>query len=163
MFTDPAVLKYAGGAIGEAAIRDEMSNWTKRGGNGGIGVWCVSDQSHGEKYGTAALLPMPVEDDDTNFDLVVPGEIPHGEIEIGYYLKHSAWGQGYATEASGRLLQFAFEETPLGEVVATFDEDNLASKHVLEKAGFTNHGIMRCYGEDGPNYRITRDEWSSNG
>jgi len=70
-----------------------------------------------------------------------------------------AWGKGYATEACRRLIRLAFEESSLTEVVATFEVGNIASRNVLEKAGFVDHGTMRCYGEDGPNYRITRDGW----
>ena len=159
MFTDPEVLKFAGGIMNEAAIRRDMSLWTKRGGNGCIGIWCVSDRASGEKLGSAALLPMPVEEKDTDFDLVIPGKMPEGDVEVGYFLKHSAWGRGYATEACKRLLRMAFEESPLTEVVATFDVGNVGSRKVLEKAGFVDRGTMRCYGEDGPNFRISRDEW----
>ena len=163
MFTDPAVVKYAGGVMSERQIRANLSNWTRRGGDGCIGIWTVSDRETGEKYGSAALLPMPIERNTTDYDLVVPGEMPNGDIEIGYYLKRSAWGFGYATEASRRLLEFAFEETPLQEVVATFDPKNLASRNVLVKAGFIERGTMRCYGQDGGlNFRITRDEWLRN-
>jgi RimJ/RimL family protein N-acetyltransferase len=112
-----------------------------------------------EKYGSAALLPMPIEEDDTDYSLVVPGKMSQTDIEIGYYLKRSAWGCGYATEACRRMLQFAFQETALKEVVATFDKENLASRNVLEKAGFADRGTMLCYGKDGANFRITRDEW----
>jgi RimJ/RimL family protein N-acetyltransferase len=160
MFTDPAVAKYAGEVMSEPAINRKMSDWTKRGGDGCIGIWTVSDRSTGEKYGSAALLPMPIEEEDTDYSLVVPGKMPNGKIEIGYFLKRSAWGCGYATEACRRLLQFAFQETPLKEVVATFHKENRASRNVLEKAGFTDRGTMRCYGKDGLNFRITRDEWS---
>ena len=156
IFTDPEVVKYADGILSESEIRNEMSNWTKRGGNGCIGIWCITDHLSGEKYGTVALLPIPIEEDDTDFDLVVPGTMPDGDIEIGYFLKRSAWGYGFATEACKRVLQFAFEETTLKEVVATFEEENTASRNVLEKAGFKNHGRRRCYGEDGPDYRISR-------
>jgi len=159
MFTDPYVLKFAGGVMEEDEILRYMSNWIKRGGNGCIGIWCVSDRNSGEKLGSAALLPMPVEADDTDFNLVVPGQMPDGDVEIGYFLKRSAWGKGYATEACRRLIRLAFEESSLTEVVATFDVGNIASRNVLEKAGFVDHGSMRCYGEDGPNYRITRDGW----
>ena len=159
MFTDPAVVRYAGGLLSNAAIRKEMSNWTRRGGNGCVGIWCVADRESGEKYGTAALLPMPIDEDDTDFSLVVPGQMPDAEIEIGYFLKRSAWGHGFATEACRRLLQFAFEQSPLQEVVATLEEENVASRNVLGKAGFTCNGTRRCYGEDGPDFRITRDEW----
>jgi RimJ/RimL family protein N-acetyltransferase len=159
MFTDPDVLKFAGGVLEEDEIRRNMSNWIKRGGNGCIGIWCVSDRNGGEKFGSAALLPMPVEADDTDFNLVIPGQMPDGDVEIGYFLKRSAWGKGYATEACRRLIRLAFEESSLTEVVATFEVGNIASRNVLEKAGFVDHGTMRCYGEDGPNYRITRDGW----
>ena len=160
LFTDPAVLRYAGEVMSEQHIRSNMSSWSRRGGNGGIGIWTVSDRQTGEKYGSAALLPMPVEEDETDFSLLVPGEMPQCDIEIGYFLKRSAWGFGYATEASRRLLRFAFEETPLEEVVATFHKENLASRNVLLKSGFTDRGTMRCYGkDDGLNFRITRDEW----
>jgi ribosomal-protein-alanine N-acetyltransferase len=160
MFTDPEVVKYADGLMSESAIKKEMSNWTKRGGNGCIGVWCISDGVSGEKYGSAALLPIPIEEDDTDFDLVVPGTMPDGDIEIGYFLKRSAWGRGLATEACKRVLQFAFEETSLDEVVATIEEENTASRNVLEKAGFKHLGTRRCYGEDGLDYRISREAWS---
>lgn len=160
MFTDPAVVKYTGGVMSEQAIMSSVPDWTKRGGDGCIGIWTISDRKSGEKYGSAALLPMPIEEEHTVYSLVIPGEMPTGDIEIGYFLKRSAWGRGYATEACRRLLQFAFQETPLTEVVATFDKGNLASRNVLEKAGFTDRGTMRCYGKDGLNFRITRDEWS---
>ena len=158
LFTDPAVLEHAGGAMSEADIREKMPDWVKRGGGGCIGVWTIRDRETGEKYGSAALLPMPVEATETDYGFA-PDEIPAGDIEIGYYLKRSAWGSGFATEACRRLLEFAFTKSPLEEVVANFSRENLASKRVLEKAGFNDNGTMRCYGTEGPNYRISREEW----
>jgi ribosomal-protein-alanine N-acetyltransferase len=145
--------------LSEDTICKEMSDWIKRGGNGCTGIWCIPDRETGEKYGSAMLLPMPVEEDDTDYSLVVPGQMPDCDIEIGFYLKRSAWGHGFATEVCRRLLQFAFGDTPLNEVVASFDVENVASKKVLEKAVLIDRGTMRCCGEDGPGYRITRDEW----
>ena len=124
-----------------------------------LSVWCISDRGSGEKLGTAALLPIPIEEDDTDFDLVVPGRMPDGDVEIGYFLKQSTWGRGYATEAASRVIQMAFEDSPLTEVVATFEDGNASSQHVLEKVGFVDRGMRRCYGEDGPDFRITRAEW----
>ena len=159
MFTDPDVVKYVCDLMTESEIRNEMPNWNRRGGNGCIGIWCISDRDSGEEYGTVFLLPMPIDEDETDFSLVVPDRMPEAEIEIGFELKRSAWGKGYATEACKRLLQFAFEETPLNEVVATFYEENVAARHVLEKSGLFDRGRMWCYGDDCPNYRITRNEW----
>jgi RimJ/RimL family protein N-acetyltransferase len=144
----------------EAEIRQEMPDSTRRGGNGGIGIWCIADRKTREKLGSTYLLPVPIDEDDTDFSLVVMGQMPDAEIEIGFFLKRSAWGRGYATEACKRLLQFAFQEVSLNEVVASVDEDNFASKKVLEKSGLLDRGRTRCYGKDSPIYRITRDEWN---
>ena len=124
-----------------------------------MGIWCISDQMSGEKYGSVFLLPLPIEERDSDYSLVIPGQIPDGDVEIGYALKRSAWGEGYATEACKRLLKFEFQYSRLNERVATFDDGNVASIKVLEKSGLTDRGRMWCYGEDSPNYRITRDEW----
>jgi ribosomal-protein-alanine N-acetyltransferase len=159
MYTNPLVVKYLGGLMSETEIKRVFPNWIKRGGNGCIGIWCISDCDSGEKYGSAILLPLPIDLDDTDFSLVVPGRMPDAEIEIGYSLKPSAWGRGYATEACKRLLQFAFEEAELNEIAATFDDGHFRSQNVLEKSGLRDHGRMKCYGEDSIIYRMTRDEW----
>ncbi len=160
MWTDPEVVKYICDPMTEAEIRQDMSNSIKRGGNGGIGIWCIADRRTDEKLGDTYLLPLPIDEDDTDFSLVVMGQMPDAEIEIGYFLKRSAWGRGYATEVCRRLLQFAFQEVSLNEVVASVDEDNVASKKVLVKSGLLDRGRTRCYGKDSPIYRITRDEWN---
>ena len=159
MFTSPAVTRYAGGVMPAADIRREMPVWTKRGGDGCIGIWCISDRLTGEKYGSGCLLPMPIYESDTDWDRVIPGVMPDGDVEVGYFLKEDAWGKGYATEVCRRLLRFAFENTPLAEVVATFDDANEASRRVLEKSGLSARGQRLAYGQDAPDWRIGRTEW----
>lgn len=159
LWTDPEVVEFICELPTAALIREEMPDAIKRGGNGGIGIWCISDRRSGEKLGETYLLPLPVDEEDTDFSLVVMGQMPDAEIEIGYFLRPSAWRHGYATEVCKRLLQFAFQEVSLNEVVATVDENNEASKRVLEKSGLLDRGRTRCYGKDSPIYRISRDEW----
>jgi RimJ/RimL family protein N-acetyltransferase len=159
LFTDSRVLKYVCDALTEEEVRQEMPDSIKRGGNGGIGIWCIADRATGEKLGDSYLLPMPVAKDDVDFSLVVMGQMPDADIEIGYFLKPSAWGRGYATEVCKRLLQFAFEKVSLNEVVASVDDENLVSKKVLEKSGMLDCGRTQSYGKDSPIYKITRDEW----
>ena len=103
---------------------------------------------------------MPVEEDDVDFSLVVMGQMPDAEIETGYFLKRGAWGQGFATEVCKRMLQFAFESLPLDEVIASIDDNNSASRRVLEKSGLVDRGRGLSYGKDCPIYRITRSEWN---
>jgi len=166
MFTNPAVMKFIGDVMSEAEIRREMKGWTKRGGNGCIGIWCISNRITREKYGSGCLLPMPVDEVDTNWNHVIPGLMPYGDVEIGYFLKEDAWGKGFATEVCSRLLKFAFEETPLKEIVAIVDDRHEASKRVLEKSGLTCRGRRWAYAKDCPDWRISRSEWmasSTNG
>jgi RimJ/RimL family protein N-acetyltransferase len=160
MFTDPDVVKYIGGEVmSKDEVQKGMSTWIRRGGDGCIGIWCISNRETGEKYGDCYLLPIPIEEDDTNWDIVIPEVIPEGDIEIGYFLKKSAWGKGIATEVCRRLLKFAFEDTPLKKLVATIDDENHISKKVLEKAGFVYKGRMRAYAENNPYYCIDREQW----
>ena len=159
MFTDPDVTKFALGVMSENKIRQKMPIWIRRGGNGCIGIWCISDRDTGEKYGSCALLPLPIDEDDTDWGLVTPDVMPEGDVEVGYFLKQSSWGKGIATEVCRRLLEFAFMHTSLEAVVATIDDDNHKSKNVLLKSGFSYKGRMRAYGADSPHYRIERERW----
>ena len=150
MFTDEQVMKYAGGAIPKEKIIEKMGMYTRRGGNGCIGVWCIYDRITGESLGSTALTPLPVDKDDTDWEQVIEDQLPDGEVEIGYFLKRTAWGNGYATETVERILRFAFEDSPLEEVVAVTDPENRRSRRVLEKSGFVSTGNRRAYGKDHP-------------
>jgi RimJ/RimL family protein N-acetyltransferase len=161
LFTDPEVVRYTvGRPMSEEAIHEKMSDWLRRGADGWIGIWRISDRETGEKYGTTALLPMPIEERQTDYGQVRPGHVPEASIEIGYMIRRSAWGRGYATEACRRLLKFIFRETPLQEVVATITPGNTASRNVLVKTGFADLGTRYSYGEEGPFFRLSRERWS---
>lgn len=64
-----------------------------------------------------------------------PDKITPEEMELGYRLKQSAWGQGLATEGSRALLKKAFGEWAYPKVCARTLAGNLASRRVMEKAG----------------------------
>jgi ribosomal-protein-alanine N-acetyltransferase len=58
------------------------------------------------------------------------------EADLGYMLRRSAWGRGYATEIARALLTAGFKDLRLERVISTVDVRNAASIHVLEKTGF---------------------------
>ena len=62
---------------------------------------------------------------------------------LGYCFDDAAWGHGYATEAAGTLLQWAFDALDLNRVQAETDTRNIASSRVLEKLGFVREGTLR--------------------
>lgn len=159
-WTDPEVVRYVADRIyTEEELRDEIPMYCRRCGEEGIGVWRLTEKASGEKIGTALLLPMPIELDDTDWNLLLGEGIPDGDIEVGYILKRSAWGKGFASEACARMLRFAFEETPLREVVACTDPENVASQHVLTKCGMKPLGTIRAYQDDILGFRLSREEW----
>ena len=57
------------------------------------------------------------------------------ETDLGYRLKTSAWGKGYATEAAKACLEYAFNELKLPQVNACAHVDNKASLKILQKTG----------------------------
>ena len=67
------------------------------------------------------------------------------EAEIGYWLGEDFWGKGYVTEATLRVLQYAFEELHLTQLWAGVYEENIASQRVLEKCGFRYHYTLEDF------------------
>ena len=57
------------------------------------------------------------------------------EADLGYVLAKSFWGQGFATEACQKILEFAFLEKGFRKITALVLPDNLASINVIEKMG----------------------------
>jgi RimJ/RimL family protein N-acetyltransferase len=64
-------------------------------------------------------------------------------FEIGYFLRTSATGRGYMTEAVRALTAVALETLRANRVEIWCDANNLASQRVAERAGFTLEGRLR--------------------
>ena len=69
----------------------------------------------------------------------IPASNPRTSL-IGYSLARHAWGNGYASEAVRRLLEYLFQELDLHRVVADCDVANAASIRLLERLGFRREG-----------------------
>jgi RimJ/RimL family protein N-acetyltransferase len=72
--------------------------------------------------------------------------------DIGWRLKKSAWGKGYATEGAERCLEFAFEDLNLKKVFSACSKNNLKSENVMKKIGMEkmgefNHPKLKKYPE----------------
>src|SRR5437868_4151177 len=63
-------------------------------------------------------------------------------VETGYWLRATATGQGYATEAIGALARLAFLELGVCRVVVCHDPVNAASAGVPHRLGFKSLGIV---------------------
>ncbi len=90
----------------------------------------------------------------------------HEVAEIGYWIGVPHWGQGYATEAVRRMIQFAFKKISLNRIFGQYFTTNPASGRVMQKAGMVYEGTMRQHiirwGEykDVATYAILREEYN---
>ncbi len=63
--------------------------------------------------------------------------------ELGYWLKRSAWGRGYATEASRFMLELGFKTLGLHRIWGKCHVKNPASARIMEKLGMKQEGLVR--------------------
>ena len=56
--------------------------------------------------------------------------------ELGYNINRAFWGNGYATEASKAMLQWAYQELGARDFCAAHATANVASGNVIKKCGF---------------------------
>jgi ribosomal-protein-alanine N-acetyltransferase len=76
------------------------------------------------------------------------GHIRHGVSmcgQIGYWVGEPFAGKGYMTDAVRALVKHSFEKLDLHRLEAACIPSNLRSVRVLEKAGFTQEGLLKSY------------------
>ena len=63
--------------------------------------------------------------------------------ELGYWVAKNHWGNGIATEAAAKAVEFGFEILGLNRITAHHMTRNPASGRVLEKLGMLREGLLR--------------------
>ncbi len=92
-------------------------------------------------------------------------DLPYPEIGCGIG-DRAARRQGYAGEAIKLLIGYLFNGYPTERLAAFTDTENEPAKHMLEKLGFQQEGILRrTMFRDGrwcsiAAYSLLRDEWN---
>lgn len=93
--------------------------------------------------------------------------LEHSRAELGYWLGHSYWAQGYCTEAATEMLRYGFEALGLHRVYARHFKRNPASGRVMQKIGMAQEGCMRGHFlkwgqyEDIVFYGLLREDWAA--
>ncbi|EOV9527087.1 GNAT family N-acetyltransferase [Bacillus cytotoxicus] len=112
-------------AVARGMLREEaeqyidqlISHWKQN----GFGVWFLFHKISGELLGHCGLRYI----DGTE------------EVEIMYLLNPKFWGKGYATEAAYAAIQYAIYDLKLTTLKARIKTENMKSRNLLEKIGFT--------------------------
>ena len=119
-----------------------------------LGYWAAELRDGGEFIGWFHLRP-------DRFDA--------GDQELGYRLRRSAWGRGYATEGGRALVAHGFERVGTAKISARTLRANRGSRRVMEKCGLA-YECDFVYPEDilagrpegeraAVKYSITRSSW----
>jgi len=137
---DPAVMKFLGGAMTRLEAWRHMAfligHWQLR----GYGMFAVEEKSNHRLIGRIGFLN--------------PAGWP--AFELGWTLAPEAQGKGYATEAAGRLLQYAFGELAQPHVISLIHRDNTPSILVAERLGEKLEGETEVMGRPVLIYGIDR-------
>lgn len=63
--------------------------------------------------------------------------------ELGYWIGHPFWNQGYCTEAARAVVEFGFDRWRLERIFAEHFISNPPSGRVMEKIGMRKEGTLR--------------------
>jgi RimJ/RimL family protein N-acetyltransferase len=108
----------------------------------GFGLWTVYDRVTEAMVGRGGLQYTSV----TGAD----------EVEVGWAIVPARWGEGLATELARASVAAAFETLALDELLAYALPGNVASRRVMEKAGFRYERELEHIGRPHVIYRRRR-------
>jgi RimJ/RimL family protein N-acetyltransferase len=86
--------------------------------------------------GTALILAITKKGGARQTIGLIGAHVTAADIELGYMLAPQYWGKGLATEAVKALANTVFSLTRASRIHANSRVNNIASRRVLEKAGF---------------------------
>ena len=135
----PAVARYADNPRIAANLRDvfpstyrpEDADWFVRD--------CMARDGQGVLFRAIDLDGQAV----GSISVTVGADVYRRSGELGYWLAEPFWGRGIMTEAVGRICREAFSAFDLVRIFAEPYAANIASRRVLEKAGFRLEGLLR--------------------
>jgi hypothetical protein len=123
IFGDAEVMRFGNGVQTREWVLSWLQTcleWYYR--SWGFGTYAVVTKHNQEVIGYCGLFYFPDLDGQP-------------EVEIGYRLARSAWGQGYATEAAIAVRDYAFKTLGIKRLIAMIDPSNIASVRVAKKIG----------------------------
>src|SRR4051794_9878260 len=91
----------------------------------GYGLWAVEVRATGSFIGFTGLAWQ-----------TFPAHFTPA-VEVGWRLRRTAWGHGYASEAARAALEFGFTQVGLDEIVSMTAVTNVRSQRVMERIGMS--------------------------
>lgn len=122
---DPMVMEFLPRILDEKASDKLMGRFQAHFREHGYGLYVAERKEDGAFVGFIGLHAVDFEAPFTP------------AVEIAWRLDYPFWGYGYATEAAQRVLEHAFEDLKLKEVVSFTVHDNTRATRIMEKLGMT--------------------------
>lgn len=132
---DAEALVLWGGPLDREGARSWIERNIARYASHGIGRCAVIWRETGELVGDCGLIPTVVEGVD--------------EVELGWITRRSFWGRGIATEAGAAWRDHGLGTLGLTRIVSMILAQNVASRRIAEKLGFTVEREA-TWGDEGP-------------
>lgn len=126
MTADPEVMRYRLRTLTRQESDDLIDNSEACFDDNGFGQWAVERT---EDHRLIGYIGLETGSEDMPFRPL---------IHIGWHLAVDAWRQGYATEGAAAVLDFAFADLGLSEVVAHTTVRNERSQAVMRRLGMTH-------------------------
>lgn len=121
-----------------------QKNWKEL----GFSSWCIFELETGEFIGSCGVQHIEFN--------------PENSVEIGWRLKTSKWGQGFATEAANCMMQFVFAQTDVETLYAICHQENKQSERVMQRLGMDYQGVESWYGLETNVYKIVKTQFLRN-
>ena len=123
MNADPLVMQYLPRVLNENASARHIKEFQEHFKKHGFGFYVLEKKDDGEFVGFVGIEHV---DFKANF---TPA------IQLAWRLDYEYWGQGYASEAAKAVIEHAFNELNIKELVAFSVHDNERILHIFEKLG----------------------------
>jgi RimJ/RimL family protein N-acetyltransferase len=148
MGQDPVVMQYLGGLWSAEKTRQAALDANRSLIENGYGFLAVERRADGAFVGIAGLSMEQWYPDD---------------LQVGWRLPQTHWGQGYASEAGRAWLNLAFARTGRSRIISMADTPNHRSIAVMRRLGMTyDHEARLRDGDDefdATIYAMARSAW----
>ena len=125
---DPIVMTYFAAPMTLEESDAAIDRYNMQLARDGFTMFAAEETATGELSGIIGMQTMHT---------IVPN-LPQPAVEIGWRLRTSSQNKGLATEGARALIDHAFNNLHLPELVAITATGNAASRHVMHKLGMTH-------------------------
>ena len=131
--SDPAVMRFLGGeTVPPEDAPAVVQKWLDRWEANGVGHFAIERRADGAFLGRSGILVW----DTRTWTHTTPARAgENAQPELGWTLARRHWGNGYASEASEAVRDWARRERDVGRLISLINPANTASQRVAERLG----------------------------